>query len=144
MMLVFSRFSPKKVPFEDTTEAVVRSRTWNRKWRGGLLARGITTRASSLLWRGAASVSDDHRGDDDNPGGDGDPSACASLASAAASASAVAEPSSTAAGETTPQQRAGPTPSGVVAYFSSSSDKDDDDDDDDDFNVVGREVGRRW
>jgi hypothetical protein len=23
MMLVFSRFSPKKVPFEDTTEAVV-------------------------------------------------------------------------------------------------------------------------
>ena len=52
MMLVFSRFSPKKVPFEDTTEAVVRSCTWNRKWQGGLLARGITTRASSLLRRG--------------------------------------------------------------------------------------------
>ncbi len=59
---------------------------------------------------------------------------------------ADADAASTAAGETTPQQRAGPTPSGVVAYFSSSLDKDgdDDDDDDDEVNVVGREVGRRW
>ena len=57
---------------------------------------------------------------------------------------ADADAASTVAGETTPQQRAGPTPSGVVAYFSSSSDKDDDDDDNDDFNVVGREVGRWW
>ena len=43
MMLVFSRFSPKKVPFEDTTEAVVVLAVRDDgegRWDGGAVVGG--------------------------------------------------------------------------------------------------------